>query len=306
MVIDCRDPVFLEFMKNKLMSTHFKNQSKEFFKSENCKKSLREQTYQRYERFEGCVLPWVANHFALAGKEVIEVGSGTGISTLSLAQRAERVNCYEISAKVIVAAKERLSYWGIANVVFEQKLFGHDCEAFKSGKKVDAMCLFVVLEHMYYEELKDTLMTAWGMLRDGGVIVIAETPNRLSPMDFHTSWVPFFDSLPLEVKCDYFDRSPRAQFKSNLNLCMHSKKSSEKKIKEAFVRWGQGISYHEFEIALGKEIHEKIIADGWQEEILRIAPVLPAEEALRYTFDKLKLNVSPAFARCWLYFIIRK
>ena len=66
------------------------------------------------------------------------------------------------------------------------------------------------------------------------------------------------------------------------------------------------MSYHDFEIVLGTAIHEHIVADGYEDAILPIAPRFQDDDWLLEIFKSLKVPVNRAFARWFLYFIARK
>lgn len=66
----------------------------------------------RYRQFRDHLMPWIDSVFPLAGTRWVEVGSGTGSSTLALAERGASVRTYEISAPSIAAATARLRLMG--------------------------------------------------------------------------------------------------------------------------------------------------------------------------------------------------
>jgi len=73
---------------------------------------------------------------------------------------------------------------------------------------------------------------------------VVETPNRLWCFDFHTSLLPFFNWLPDELAFAYSRFSEREHFKDNFRV------SNPPHMKE-FLRKGRGVSYHEFDLAIG-------------------------------------------------------
>jgi hypothetical protein len=73
---------------------------------------------------------------------------------------------------------------------------------------------------------------------------VVETPNRLWCIDNHTSLLPFFMWLPDDLALAYAGRSPREAIREKFAG------AGEEQMLE-FLRQGRGVSYHEFELALG-------------------------------------------------------
>jgi hypothetical protein len=167
---------------------------------------------------------------------------------------------------------------------------------------VDAVFLYAVLEHETYDERMETLKTAWELLRPGGVLIVADTPNRLTYTDHHTAWLPFYHMLPSDVAMAYADRSPRASFPVSINQALAVSRANAE---EVLTRWGRGVSFHDFELALGN-LNELVVGDGFDEEVRALKP--PSfEERLLYAYLKHKnLAVPPAFVRDSIDVILQK
>lgn len=293
---------FFDFYTDVLNRTFFKNRSYNP-QDESQIADLKEHASARYIRFSDHVVPWIQNKVSITNAEVIEVGSGTGSGTLAFAPLVDRVISYEIDENSIAAADGRVRHFDIRNVHMRQEKFDANCEFIRTGKKADVVLLIAVLEHMTFDELESTLSCAWNCLRPGGIIVVAETPNRLSANDYHTGWLPFFQQLPLEVKERYADWSPRHQLVEDRKSWPSDHDARNMK----WIRWGNGISYHEFEIILGPQMHNYIIADGHEAELEAVAPRFVDDEILEFAFKKLNLSwVNRAFTRWFLYFILQK
>ena len=71
-------------------------------------------------------------------------------------------------------------------------------------------------------------------------------------------------------------------------------------------RWGAGISYHEFELAISPEFSRYIIADGWEPEINAAINILPEDLYVELALKTFAPEVSRAFARRTFYFIAQK
>ena len=302
-----RDETYLETMLEALMKDKFAHVTEAYKADPNFQSDITEEQYRRVERFHDCLVPWVSRAIDLEGKTVVEVGSGTGSSTLAFAPYVKNIHCFEISPPATRIAKTRLAHFGCNNVVFEDDLFNADSRYVKEGGKADIVLLVAVLEHVHFHEFKDILRAAYECLNPGGVILIAETPNRLSFKDYHTSWMLFYQWLPREVAVEYGAYSPRQLFRDSNEEFVKTNGSeiTEERV-EHLVRWGQGVSYHDFEIALGSDIHNKIVLNGWEEEVRPLAPVFDDDHVLVGIFDHLKIQTNRAFTRSWLYFCIQK
>ena len=69
---------------------------------------LDRHSFQRHDAAVTYVVPWVNQAIPLAGKEIVEIGCGTGSSTAAFAPYSGRVYGYDISDSSIAAAEVRL------------------------------------------------------------------------------------------------------------------------------------------------------------------------------------------------------
>ena len=249
------------------------------------------------------MVPWLGRKLALSDMSLIEVGSGTGSSTLALAQVAQSVECYELHGGSITVARDRLNYWDIENVRLHQRPFDADCEFVQAGGKADGVVLYAVLEHMTHDECLAVLALAWRVLRPGGALVVAETPNRFSMLDEHTSWLPFFSQLPRAIQVLYASKSPREEFRWAI---ARAAESGPQQAIEAMIRWGSGISFHEFELAIGDDIHARIVLDGYEPEITHMVPVSDLDMTIEAAFQRWGVKAHRAFTRRHLYLVAIK
>jgi ubiquinone/menaquinone biosynthesis C-methylase UbiE len=300
---DIEGEEFKAAFKEYLLSHYFAGLEEEYVNSDSFQNDVNEHVFKRTRRFHDHLVPWLAKVYPLRDAVAIEVGGGTGSSALAFSPYVKSIHCYEIDGKSIDAAEFRLKHFGVTNVYNERELFDPECRFVKSGNKADVILLVAVLEHMTFDEFETVLKTSYDALKPGGVILIAETPNRLTVMDFHSSWMPFYQWLPPKIRKRYASRSPRAHFAYDVNAVSRNNPSG---VEEMLTRWGNGVSYHDFEIVFGDNIHDLIVADGWEDEIRPLAPVFPDDEILLDIFQKFNIKANKAFARSWLYMILRK
>jgi 2-polyprenyl-3-methyl-5-hydroxy-6-metoxy-1,4-benzoquinol methylase len=203
---------------------------------------LRQHLFERLENDRNRVIPWIVDAAGpLLGKSVLEIGCGTGPSTVALAEQgAQLFACDEHEGSLRVAA-ERLECYGLRA---ELKCMRAG-EMFESiaDRQFDLIAFLAVLEHMTLDERLKALSEAWVRIKPGGHLVIDETPNRLWYFDGHTSFENFFLWLPDDLAARYSGRTPRSRFNQLFNDAEHFDST-------AFARWGRGVSYHDLVLAL--------------------------------------------------------
>ena len=142
-------------------------------------------------------LPWCQElSVNLEGARVLEVGCGTGSSTVALAAHAAYVLACDIHLPSLEAARIRLVEDGFANKV-KFLLIGTDlAELLALTEKFDVVVLYGVAEHMLPNEREKLFSAAWAVLEQSGKLVLYETPNRLWPKDRHTTGLIGWSLLP--------------------------------------------------------------------------------------------------------------
>jgi S-adenosylmethionine-dependent methyltransferase len=189
------------------------------------------------------VIPWLAASQPLARCRVLEIGCGTGASTVALAEQGCDIVGVDVNQDNLLAAKERCRIYGLEvkfSCVNATDLHKH----FPTGA-FDLIIFFATLEHLTYAERISAMRSTWAMLQPGGLWCVVETPNRLWWFDGHTSGLPFFNWLPDDLALDYAPHSDRAFMKS------YATAGRDDAVKLDFARRGRGVSYHEFDLALG-------------------------------------------------------
>src|SRR5262245_29857775 len=79
-----------------LKQHYFTGFEQAYLQSEQFTHDVAEHVHRRTTRFHDCLVPWISNVFDLSGATVLEVGSGTGSSTLAFAPYVKALHCYEI------------------------------------------------------------------------------------------------------------------------------------------------------------------------------------------------------------------
>ena len=294
------DAKTLALLREIVVHRWFAGKPESFWDSDDGKFLVEQQTSLRYLGALNHVVPWVDDAIGLGGRKVVEIGSGTGSSAAAFASCADEVHGLEIQQLAVDVAAERFRILGVKNAetrcvaaedinAWIRKMVGGDC----------VVLLYAALEHMTVAERLATLRDIWQLLDSGGVIVIVETPNRLSYTDRHTSWLPFFNMLPLELCELYFQRSPRTEFVRQVSAAVDRSMSLQ--------RWGRGMSYHELEIALDCDnLSDMIVRDGYEKLITDLYPLRPEDQILLKFFEQSGIQKSRAFTRYELNLVLRK
>jgi hypothetical protein len=163
------------------------------------------------------------------------------------------------------------------------------------------LLLYAVLEHLTVSERLRVLSLGRELVAPGGVIVVCETPNRLIYFDHHTAQMPFFHLLPDELALAYYRRSARPDFRAAIDAAAAQGEDSGL---EAIVRWGRGVSFHEFEVVFGERLDRHVVASNYDPLLLPERPVQPDEVILARYLERWRPDLPPAFSRYWLDLIL--
>jgi S-adenosylmethionine-dependent methyltransferase len=251
------------------------------------------------------VVPWLDAAQRLDGARLLEIGCGTGSATVALAEQGARVTGVDLCERSLRAARLRCELHGVeAGFVLGNAALVLDK---LDGERFDWILFYASLEHMTFPERKQALRRAWELLAPGSLLGVVETPNRLWLHDSHTSLLPYFHWLPDDVAFEYSRRSPRAGFRECYRV-------PDADAQLHFLRRGRGVSYHEFELALGPATQLDVVSclRGFQ----RARHRLPAwarwrtRHALESRYEALLAETSPGlhpgFLQPYLDLVIRK
>jgi S-adenosylmethionine-dependent methyltransferase len=267
---------------------------------------LDRHSYMRHDAAVTYIVPWVDQAIRLPTTSIVEIGCGTGSSTAAFAASAGMVHGYDISPSSIAAAKVRLEVHDLADradlVVSSPDQLLKTVEARHAADPVDIVLLYALLEHQTVDERIETLRLAERIVKPGGAIVVTETPNRLTYFDRHTSQLPFFHMLPVDLQLLYADRSPRSTFADNV-AAHRARQPGDATLRELMIRWGQSVSFHDFEVAIG-DVNDRIVASGLHPNLMKLRPERPEEKPLRDFLRSTELSIHPGFTRYYLDLII--
>jgi len=191
------------------------------------------------------VIPWLSKALNLNNLQILEIGCGTGSSSITLAEQGAKVFGIDIHKESLEIAKLRSKLYDLDIEFLESS----SVDIGKLNKKFDAIILYATLEHLTMEERLVTLKNSKNILNDGGFLITIEAPNRLWYFDSHTSELPFLEYLAYK----YSRYSPKESFSSN-----YLDPNYDDLI--GFLRRGRGVSYHEFELVFGDLSKTNIIS----------------------------------------------
>lgn len=255
----------------------------------------------RYRRARENLIPWIESTVELDGKTVLEYGCGHAPISCAFAERAGHHIGLDIDAPAVQTGREMASRRGLENVELEAHPLEEIGEAMDARRgEVDVVLLYAVLEHLSLEERLEILRMARQVVRPEGHIVVCETPNRLFPIDHHTSQLPFFTMLPDELALMLYERSQRPDF---LNAIGEALRESPEAARERLVRWGRGVSYHEFELVFG-DLSHYVAASNYDDALFAERPVDAEELALARFLERVRPDLAPVWSRAWLDLIL--
>jgi len=239
-------------------------------------------------------MPWLMGMGKdLSQLNVVELGCGRGLKAIPWSRLFRSYLGVDLDPDAIGFARRAAQLTGRPNLEFHT---GNAADAVRDPSRfgitgrIDVVVLYAVVEHLTPAERKQVLGLCREVLQDGGLVVFCETPNRLIPHDGHSTYLHFFQTLPPEIAIEYIKRSPRA----------HAVQAVTDE--ESLYRWGQGASYHEFDLWLADAggTLPGIIADGWTHWPICDEPLRRDEMALSEYLNLHGPLAPPAFARYWL------
>ena len=212
---------------------------------------LQAQLRGRLERDRKTVIPWLDKVGAIRDKRILEIGCGTGSSTVALVEQGGLVVGIDIDEGSLAVARDRCAVYGVEADF--RSLNADEISATFGTQAFDTIVFYACLEHMTIAERLASLKDAWASLPEQGLLVIVETPNRLWYFDGHTAKMPFFNWLPDELAFHY------SRFSSRVNFRELYRNYDAESI-EHFLRRGRGMSFHELDLAIGPSADLNVIS----------------------------------------------
>lgn len=254
----------------------------------------------RLQVFRTRIIPWLNSLFKLNGARVLEIGSGTGASTVALAEQGAQVVGVDISAAALATARDRCEAYEVRAKFVEANATAL-ASMFRRGD-FDFILFFAVLEHLTWTERIESLRAAWDLLDANSILAVIEAPNRLWYVDIHTTDEPFYNWLPDEAAIAYtrYIEGPSSELF----------REPFEKAKVSLARSGRGVSYHDFVIAwdiLASKLPVIGYANEFHENWLgKTVGRLSAGSRYRKFLSKVVPDLHPAFLEASLDLAFRK
>lgn len=274
-----------------LKKSHFSNRQyynqnpDTYLMTEHGKIDLDNHIEGRLNRCRSVTIPWIDSLISLNGAKILEIGCGTGTSTVALAEQGAQVTAFDVDELSLECAQIRLSSYNLnADLVRGN---ASDLWNILSGSDYDAIICVALLEHMTLEERLSFLKQAWNFIRPGALLVIDDTPNRLWFHDPHTSYENFYFWLPDDLAMKWAPLTERPVFNTLF------KDGSDPTL---FARWGRGVSYHDFCLAFSmkpSDLPVKSFKQAYYRDQTRTHQIAatPYEKLLR----RIEPSISPSF-----------
>jgi ubiquinone/menaquinone biosynthesis C-methylase UbiE len=253
-----------------LCNNFFSRYGSMYLKSERFKFDLIDLLIDRLNENRYYKMPWIDSVKRLDGASILEIGCGTGSSTVALAEQGSRVTAIDIDGDSLTVAKTRCELYGLhADFIIQNAAHINKKNV---TSQFDIIVFYATLEHLTNRERILSLKNTWEMLPPRGLLIITSTPNRLWFYDSHTSLLPFYHWLPDDIAMQYARFSSREYFRNDFTPPNDSNMIQ-------FLRWGRGVSFHELELAI-KPVGE-----------LKVISSLSSYRKRKYPFASIFMNL---------------
>lgn len=273
-----------------------------YLSSKEGQEDLKDHLDGRLNNFRSTVIPWLNSVKPLDNARILEIGCGTGVSTVALAEQGAIVTAVDVVEESLKVAKERCQIYGLqAEFLCANATELHQLLA---GQSFDFIIFFACLEHLTNQERIIAMKTTWEMLSPDSLWCVIETPNRLWYFDHHTSQLPFYSWLPDDLAFLYSRASPRKTF-NNLYRELDEYSMLD------FLRRGRGVSYHEFELTM-KPVEELKVVSSFssflksRNFLTKVLWWLKDKNSFESSLVKLGPNIHKGFYQQSLDLILRK
>lgn len=270
------------------------------------------QAFGRMQQAYLQIVPWIQTKVDLKGANIVEIGAGTGSASAAMAFAGAHLCCIDVGTSLANVLLRRFELLNLPRP--EMHVVDHrwlkvdgDRTGFETAvAKADAVIMYALVEHLMPDERVTLLRTLKKNLKRNAVAIVVEMPNRLSPIDWHTTGLLLPDVVDDETFLAYALTSPRG----NVRKQLESRKPQSKNAQiELAYRAGRGVSFHEWVIA-GDFDKLEIVQDGYETRLKATRdefakPNEQFEAGLLDMFRKVPVPIPSAFARPVIDMIFR-
>lgn len=131
-----------------------------------------------------------------AGKRLLDFGCGSGASTVVLARALPDTEIVgvELRDDLLSVARARVRFYDLPRVTL--RLSPNGARLPPGIGDFDFVVLSGVYEHLLPGERRALLPQIWAVIRDGGSLFFDQIPNRLFPIELHTTRLPLLNYVP--------------------------------------------------------------------------------------------------------------
>lgn len=179
-----------------------------------CDEILRDESPDYVQNFLHYDLLSYLDEEEFKNKTLLDFGCGSGASTMVLTRMFPDTTIMgvELEERLLSVARARANYYGYRNLKLLACPGPNDLPT--EARDFDFVVLSNVYEHLLPEERKRLLPRIWEELNPGGVLFLSQTPNRVFPIELHTTGgLPFINYLPDAVAHKYAQHFSKRNFR---------------------------------------------------------------------------------------------
>jgi len=107
----------LRIIKSSLEKNFFSKEIDDYLHTIEGKNDLDDHLFSRLDNDRKLKIPWLDDVKKLEGSNILEIGCGTGVSSVALAEQGANVTAIDIDSLALIDAKNRCDIYGV-NVNF--------------------------------------------------------------------------------------------------------------------------------------------------------------------------------------------
>ena len=116
----------------------------------------------------------IADNYINKGDRVLEIGCGTGSLAISCAEKGASVVGIDLSSRMLAMASRKVREQNFSEAVQLQELSATEIGKVFSDESFDKITGTLVFSELYPDERRYVLKQAYGTLKPGGLIIIAD------------------------------------------------------------------------------------------------------------------------------------
>jgi 2-polyprenyl-3-methyl-5-hydroxy-6-metoxy-1,4-benzoquinol methylase len=268
----------------------------------------------RFLRAITYLIPYLQNSVETKNLNALEIGSGHGAKAIALSHIFKNYTGLEIQQSLIEFADRARAHFEVDNVTFTSGNAG-DIKSYLADHQgsFNFIILYAVLEHLTIEEKLEVLSVCWEYLDDDGFLFIGETPNRMLPLDLHSTKMFYFQQMPIDLMERCVEDTLNDSWSKDLSIAVSSGRG-----RETLYRRGIHLGHQEFEKTLMsiEKLRRHLVTDNFSPAILNQYVYLDIEflkaielsliRGYRGRDDVQDINFPSMFGRYFIEGIFRK